>query len=163
MEDSEKCSKSTVVNVPDVVLALVYVHSRAITMHDGMAINQELCVQCDACVEVCPVGAIRGIVPAYAKVAKGGEKMPYGYGRGFGFRGASPSAPYIGRGRGGLPRCWSPGAWGARAPYVAPSAASYWAAPAGADELGFLKNQAEFMKSQLEDIERRIQELEKAE
>ncbi len=52
---------------------------QAITMHDGMAaINQELCVQCGACVEVCPVGAIHGIVPAYAKAAKGGDKMPFG-------------------------------------------------------------------------------------
>ncbi|MFC2062459.1 hypothetical protein ACFLS8_00710 [Chloroflexota bacterium] len=25
--------------------------------------------------------------------------------RGFGFRGSSPSWPYVGRGRGGLPRC----------------------------------------------------------
>jgi len=28
-------------------------------------------------------------------------------GRGFGFRGTSPPWPYIGRGRGGLPRCWA--------------------------------------------------------
>ena len=39
--------------------------------------------------------------------------MPYGYGRGFGrgggwgfgFRGSSPPWPYVGLGRGGLPRC----------------------------------------------------------
>jgi len=38
--------------------------------------------------------------------------MPNGYGRGFGrggwglgFRGSSPPWPYVGRGRGGLPRC----------------------------------------------------------
>ncbi len=33
--------------------------------------------------------------------------MPYGFGRGwgFGFRGASPPWPYVGVGRGGLPRC----------------------------------------------------------
>jgi len=83
--------------------------------------------------------------------------MQYGYGRGFGFRGASPSWPYIGRGRGGLPRCWHPGLWGA-ATYTPP--VSYWPAPAAEEELGFLKNQAEAMKSQLEDIERRIQEIE---
>jgi len=28
-----------------------------------------------------------------------------GFGRGFGFRGDSPAWPYVGRGRGGLPRC----------------------------------------------------------
>jgi hypothetical protein len=81
--------------------------------------------------------------------------MPYGQGRGFGFGSASaaPSWPYIGRGRGGLPRCQRPGPQTGAAPY--------WAAPTGEDELGFLKNQADVMKSQLEEIERRIQELEK--
>jgi hypothetical protein len=38
--------------------------------------------------------------------------MPFG--RGFGFRGWSPPWPYVGRGRGGFPRCWAYGAsWGA--------------------------------------------------
>jgi ferredoxin len=78
----------------------------AITLHGGtVAINQELCVQCGICVEVCPVYAIHEIVPVYAKLEKGGEKMPYGQGRGFGFAGAATSWPYIGRGRGGLPHC----------------------------------------------------------
>jgi hypothetical protein len=31
--------------------------------------------------------------------------MPFG--RGFGFRGGSPPWPYVGRGRGGFPRCWA--------------------------------------------------------
>jgi hypothetical protein len=45
----------------------------------------------------------------------GGIMMPYG--RGFGFRGWSPPWPYVGRGRGGLPRCWAYGAnWGASYP-----------------------------------------------
>jgi NAD-dependent dihydropyrimidine dehydrogenase PreA subunit len=129
---------------------------QAITMHDGMAaINQELCIQCGACVEVCPVGAIHGIVPAYAKAAKGGETMPYGQGRrfGFGFAGAATSWPYIGRGRGGLPRCQHPGLLAGATPYCA--------APTREGELGFLKNQADVMKSHLEEIEHRIQELEK--
>ncbi len=44
--------------------------------------------------------------------------MPYG--RGFGFRGGSPGWPFIGRGRGGLSRCWAYGAnW--RAPYTNPN------------------------------------------
>ena len=30
-----------------------------------------------------------------------------GFGRGFGFRGYSPPWPYVGRGRGGLPRGWA--------------------------------------------------------
>jgi hypothetical protein len=34
--------------------------------------------------------------------------MPFG--RGFGFRGWSPPWPYVGLGRGGLPRCWAYGA-----------------------------------------------------
>jgi hypothetical protein len=38
--------------------------------------------------------------------------MPFG--RGFGFRGWSPPWPYVGRGRGGFPRCWAYGVnWGA--------------------------------------------------
>jgi len=89
--------------------------------------------------------------------------MQYGYGRGFGFRGASPAWPYVGRGRGGLPRCWHPGQWGAGVPNATSWATPYWAAPTTEGELGFLKNQADAMKSQLEDIEGRIQELEKTE
>lgn len=85
--------------------------------------------------------------------------MYYGYGRGFGFRGSSPPWPYVGRGRGGLPRCWYPGLSGAVAPYAAP--APYWTAPAREEELGFLKGQAEAMRRELEDIERRIRDLEK--
>lgn len=45
--------------------------------------------------------------------------MPNGFGRGFGFRGASPPWPYVGRGRGGLPRCWYPQS--AMAPPYAPA------------------------------------------
>lgn len=47
--------------------------------------------------------------------------MPNGYG--FGFRGSSPPWPYIGRGRGGLPRCWYP--WAAWYPGVG-IAPTYW-------------------------------------
>ncbi|MFC2000944.1 4Fe-4S binding protein [Chloroflexota bacterium] len=140
---------------------------QAITMHNDLAmINEDLCIQCGACANVCPAGAIREVVPAQAILSKGGEKMVYGFGRGsgrrggagFGFRGTSPSWPYVGRGRGGLPRCWHPGLWGA-ASY--PQSVPYWAAPAREEESGFLKDQADVMKSQLEDIERRIKELEK--
>jgi len=95
--------------------------------------------------------------------------MVYGFGRGpsgrggagLGFRGSPPPWPYVGRGRGGLPRCWYPGLSGAPFPYAAP--APYWTAPTREEEIGFLKSQAEATKRQLEDIERRIQELEKRE
>ena len=44
--------------------------------------------------------------------------MPFG--RGFGFRGRSPGWPYVGLGRGGLPRCWGYGGYvpyGSYGPY----------------------------------------------
>lgn len=112
--------------------------------------------------------------------------MPNGYG--FGFRGASPPWPYIGLGRGGLPRCWyplsfmSPAYWQAGQPvpypyygrtpsmipsYPAPFAGAYGApgmpsAPpmTREQELSFLRGQAEAIKEQLDDIEARIKELE---
>ena len=100
--------------------------------------------------------------------------MPYGYGYGFRFRGASPPWPYIGRGRGGLPRCWYPGAfaappypsysgaWGA--PYYGGQSAP-WATPYAPpmtqeQELDFLRDQAKAVKEELEDLEARIKELE---
>ena len=131
----------------------------AITIENNVAsIHQELCNECNSCTEVCPVGAIRELAPAYTKLMKGGERMTYGYGRGFGFRGASPAWPYVGRGRGGLPRCWHPGLWGGVA-YPTPT--PYWPTPTREEELGFLKDQADATKCQLEDIEGRIRELEK--
>lgn len=135
---------------------------KAITIENNLAsIHQDQCTQCNSCAEVCPVGAIRELAPAHATISKGGERMSYGYGRGFGFRGSSPPWPYVGRGRGGLPRCWSPGLPGGAVPYTTPRAASYWPAPTREEELGVLKDQADAIKSQLEDIESRIKELEK--
>jgi hypothetical protein len=97
--------------------------------------------------------------------------MPYGYGRGFGFRGASPAWPYVGRGRGGLPRCWSPDVYGA--PAYWPGAAEYapYAAPwtpatpeAGrGTELEFLRQEAAAAKEALDGMEARIRELESRE
>jgi hypothetical protein len=92
-----------------------------------------------------------------------------GFGRGFGFRGYSPSWPYIGRGRGGLPRCWSNASndynegW---YPYPGnPQFAgnpTFGPAVAPAQELAFLKNQAEMLRQQLEYIVARVEDLEKA-
>ncbi len=70
--------------------------------------------------------------------------MPNGYGRGFGrggggggggwgfgFRGSSPPWPYVGLGRGGLPRCgyFLSGAAGMPAPPGYPSYGSLWTTP----------------------------------
>ena len=113
--------------------------------------------------------------------------MPNGFGFrggwGFGFRGSSPPWPYVGRGRGGLPRCWYflrpmrapvvPGYW--QPPYYGePWAMPYEAAAApGAtpftpqmnreQERDFLRSEAEAVRGQLGDIEARIQALEKEE
>jgi len=95
--------------------------------------------------------------------------MPYGYGFrggwGFGFRGSSPPWPYVGRGRGGLPRCWYPDLWAY--PQAAYPAYGPWAMPyyQGAphtpeQEIDFLKGEAQAVKDELQEIERRIQELE---
>jgi len=124
-------------------------------------INQKLCTGCGNCVSVCPRSAIHELVPSSTAIKKGGDRMYYGYGRGFGFRGSSPTWPYIGRGRGGLPRCWYPGM--SRTPVPVAPATSYWTAPVREDGLGILKEQAEATRQQLEGIERRIRELEKKE
>ncbi len=76
-------------------------------------------------------------------------------GQGFGFRGSSPSWPYVGRGRGGLPRC---------AYYTGVSAAT-GATPGAAtmsreEELNYLKKQAQAVKDDLERINARVQDLE---
>ena len=77
--------------------------------------------------------------------------MVYGFGRGFnrgggsgfGFRGASPAWPYVGRGRGGLPRCQYTGA--ASYPQMTQE-----------EELHSLKIQAEAVKAELDRVEARI-------
>jgi len=64
--------------------------------------------------------------------------MPNGYGRGFGrggwgfgFRGSSPHWPFVGIGRGGLPRCgyFLSGAAGMHAPSAYRSYGGSWATP----------------------------------
>lgn len=107
--------------------------------------------------------------------------MPNGFGRrdgtgwgpgggmGFSFRGASPDWPYIGRGRGGLPRC---GYFSSSAGATSPRVANFQGMPAAGgnpapgsgitkdEELEYLRNQAEAMKEQLENIESRMRDLE---
>lgn len=73
---------------------------------------------------------------------------------GFGFRGASPPWPYVGRGRGGLPRC----GYYLSGPGAAPT--TPFTPPTGEAELDSLKSQAEALKGQLEQIEARMRQLE---
>ncbi len=123
--------------------------------------------------------------------------MPNGFGRGFGFRGgmgfgfrgSSPPWPYVGLGRGGLPRCGYffsgvAGAWpyqqapysagqgfgagqtpypfypGASMPGAPPTSGAFAPQMTPEQELDSLKNQADMVKSQLEQIETRMRELE---
>jgi hypothetical protein len=106
--------------------------------------------------------------------------MPNGFGRGFGlrggmgfgFRGSSPPWPYVGLGRGGLPRCGYFLSGAAGVPVAWPHQQAAYTAPAASgvtpfapqmtreQELDFLKRQAEMAKGQLEQIEVRMRELE---
>ena len=90
---------------------------------------------------------------------------------GFGFRGASPPWPYVGIGRGGLPRCGyffsGPGLeqpWPYQSPtYGQPTTPGYVPfAPqmTREEELDYLREQAEVVKEQLEQIESRMRGLE---
>ncbi|HEY41070.1 MAG TPA: DUF5320 family protein [Dehalococcoidia bacterium] len=92
----------------------------------------------------------------------------FGRGMGFGFRGASPPWPYVGIGRGGLPRCGYfvsdagiPQPWLYQHPYyghdIAPSFPSQ---ATRQDELDYLKGLARTMSDDLKEIETRIQEIE---
>jgi hypothetical protein len=93
-------------------------------------------------------------------------------GMGFGFRGASPPWPYVGIGRGGLPRCgYFLGSAGAPPAWLYPQTPFYgapptygYSPPAGSitkeEELNYLKDQAETIKGQLEQIESRMRDLE---
>ncbi|MDD5289113.1 MAG: DUF5320 domain-containing protein [Dehalococcoidales bacterium] len=74
-------------------------------------------------------------------------------GMGLGFRGTSPSYPYIGRGRGGLPRC---------SYYFGNRANIAFAVPGVTkeQEISSLKSQAENIKKELDIIESRIHNLE---
>ncbi|MCD6453549.1 MAG: DUF5320 domain-containing protein [Dehalococcoidales bacterium] len=89
----------------------------------------------------------------------------FGGSMGFGFRGSSPPWPYVGLGRGGLPRgaYFSGGVypgWGYG--YQAGMSQAMPQMSSG-QELDLLRQQADMIKSQLEQIASRIAELEKAE
>ena len=108
--------------------------------------------------------------------------LGWGGGMGLGFRGSSPPWPYVGLGRGGLPRCgyFLSGAAGTPIAYpsysrfgVWPTPSPFYGAPITApettpftpqmtpeQELDFMKNQAQTIKSHLEQIESRMHELE---
>ena len=96
-----------------------------------------------------------------------------GGGMGFGFRGSSPPWPYVGRGRGGLPRCgYYFGGAGTPVPqpyqpqsfYSGMTSASgytpYSSQTTREEELSYMKDQAEAIKGQLEEIEFRMHDLE---
>jgi hypothetical protein len=89
-----------------------------------------------------------------------------GGGMGFGFRGSSPPWPYVGLGRGGLPRCGyflsgagAPPPWPYQTP-ATPGYAPYTPEMTKEQELSYLKNQAEAIKEQLGEIESRMLDLE---
>jgi NAD-dependent dihydropyrimidine dehydrogenase PreA subunit len=139
----------------------------AIVLQDGVAvIDQALCVKCGDCAEICPEGAVITRAPVYAELDKGGDIVMrgrswfggqgWGGGSGFGFRGSSPPWPYVGRGRGGLPRCYYPGLYGGSPAW----GATPYSPPAAGQEVDFLKEEASALKKHLEEIEARIEELE---
>ena len=88
-----------------------------------------------------------------------------GRGMGFGFRGSSPPWPYVGLGRGGLPRCSYFFGGTAGAPPTGPHQPAYpfyegvpttpfTPRMTREEEFDFLKNQAEAVKEELEQIEK---------
>lgn len=102
----------------------------------------------------------------------GGYGRGGGGGMGFGFRGASPPWPYVGRGRGGLPRCgyyidavppWTgqPPVYGQQA--AAPGTIPYNGPMDRETELDYLKKESEAVKEQMDEINARIKDLESEE
>ncbi len=84
--------------------------------------------------------------------------MPFG--RGFGFRGWSPGWPYVGLGRGGLPRCWAYPYMGRAIGRMGPVSPSIQP-PTKEEEIRNLKERARVLEEQLEAIEKRIKDLDK--
>ena len=95
--------------------------------------------------------------------------MPYG--RGFGFRGSSPGLPYVGLGRGGLPRCWAyaPSPYGAAfgqgslasVPWYGLAMPPQFGPPMTLeDEKHMLQQQANTLKAAIAELSKRIEALE---
>jgi hypothetical protein len=95
---------------------------------------------------------------------------------GFGFRGSSPPWPYVGLGRGGLPRCgyfFNRGSTPVPPLYQAspfygqgpatPGYAPFSPQMSREEELDYLRDQAEEVKEQLEQIESKMHDLESKE
>jgi hypothetical protein len=84
-----------------------------------------------------------------------GRSKGGGSGLGFAFRGSSPSWPYVGRGRGGKPRCayYTSGA----------NTAMGTVATSKEQELHGLRQQSESLSSQLEQLKTRIDKLQSEE
>jgi len=74
-----------------------------------------------------------------------------GGGAGFGFRGSTPPYPYVGRGRGGLPRC---------SYYLGNQVNTADRSLSREQEIDFLKSQAENIRKELDAIESKINDLE---
>jgi len=72
-------------------------------------------------------------------------------GAGMGFRGSSPPYPYVGRGRGGLPRCSF---------YTGSRVNTPVQGLTREQEINLLKSQAENMKKELDMVESKIRDLE---
>ena len=102
-----------------------------------------------------------------------GRGFGRGGGWGFGFRGTSPPWPYVGIGRGGLPRCGyflsgagaPPAPWPYQPPFYSQEPAVSGYTPftpqmTREEELGYLRDQAEVVKEQLDQIESRMKDLE---
>ena len=95
----------------------------------------------------------------------------FGRGMGFGFRGTSPPWPYVGIGRGGLPRCgyflsgagapsplpYQPPFYGQEA--AAPGYAPFSPQMSREEEFGYLKDEAGALREQLKELEARIGQL----
>jgi hypothetical protein len=79
-----------------------------------------------------------------------------GRGHGSGFRGFSPPWPYVGRGRGGLPRC---GYYADYPSYIAPNSPGEVPVAANYD-LGGLKNSVNALKDRLAQMQAMISEME---
>lgn len=86
-----------------------------------------------------------------------GRRKGFRPGAGFGFRGISPPWPYIGRGRGGLPRCRYPGT--ASSLMYMPTS-PYPGRMSRDDEIDYLKRRAEAIRRELTQVESQIQDLE---